>query len=60
MWTTYVACGICAVLYAATLVRITFKTKMVLLAIMVALLLVSQIAFMARENLEYYIIKNTP
>ena len=40
--------------------RITLKTTMVLLAIMVALLLVSQIAFMARENIEYYVIVQTP
>ena len=49
MSSAYVSSGICAVLYTATLIRITLKTKMILLAIMVTLLLVSQLAFMAKE-----------
>jgi len=51
MWTVYVAAGICSVLYAATLIRISLKTKMILLGIIVALMLVSQIALIVRANL---------
>jgi len=57
MWTAYVACGICAALYAATLIRISLKTKMVLLGIMVGLLLVSQISFMLMEHYKYRLIE---
>ena len=59
MGTVYFTSGILSFSYLATLVRIIVKTKMYLVESMIVLLMISQLAFMAKENIEYWVICNT-
>ena len=56
MCTVYVTCGILTILYIATLIRIMVSTKMHLVEAMIVLLIISQLAFTAKENMEYWLI----